>query len=84
MLSQAVAMESCDSAPKRKEDRCCPGSMALEANDVGLGCSLLPGRNWRKIDGAIQVPGVSRSPSDTCKVNSPESRDIPLSSGCDV
>ena len=84
MLSQAVAVESCDSALKRKEDCCCPRSMAVEAKGVGLGCSLLPGRNWGKIDGAIQVQGVSRNSLDRCKVNGPESIDIPLSSGYGV
>lgn len=34
-----------------------------------------------KIEGAIQVQGVSRNSLDRCQVNSPESIDIPLSSG---
>lgn len=55
MLSQAVAVESCDSAPKRKEDCCCPRSMALEAKDVDWGVTFCLAETGGKIVGAIQV-----------------------------
>lgn len=72
ILGQAMTAESCDSKEKRLillpqthgtgGHRCWTGVVAFCLAETG-----------GKIDSAIQVQGVSRSSSDKCKVNSPES-----------